>query len=154
MLAGYIIGIFTIPKFISQHRALAISAILGILFTACVFFTEGYTAIVFIALLGLANALMWPAIFPLAIDGLGKFTSTGSALLIMGISGGAIVPLAYTYLKDNNIYSNQLSFLICMLPAYLYILYYAVAGYRTGKTEIRQTLATVPVAKKELADDV
>jgi len=129
MLAGYIIGIITIPKYISQQNALAVSAILGIIFSICVFATSGYTAITFIALLGLANALMWPAIFPLAIDGLGKFTKTGSALLIMGIAGGALLPLLYTTLKDKGILSNAGSFLICMLPAYAYIFYYAVKGY-------------------------
>ena len=86
MLVGYVIGIFTIPKYISQQKALAISAILGAVFSICVFLTTGYTAITFIALLGLANALMWPAIFPLAINGLGSFTKTGAALLIMGIA--------------------------------------------------------------------
>ncbi len=130
MLAGYVAGIFTIPKIISQQKALSISAILGIIFTICVFITTGYTAITFIALLGLANALMWPAIFPLAIDGLGKFTKIGSALLIMGIAGGALLPLLYTTLKDKAHTSNQLSFLVCMLPCYLYILYYSVKGYK------------------------
>lgn len=133
MLAGYVIGIFTIPKYVSQQKALAISAILGILFSIGVFVSEGYTAITFIALLGLANALMWPAIFPLAIDGLGKFTKIGSALLIMGIAGGAIIPLIYTSLRDQVHLSNPLSFLICMLPAYAYIFYYAVKGFRVGK---------------------
>lgn len=133
MLAGYVIGIFTIPKIVSQQKALAISAILGILFSIGVFVSEGYTAITFIALLGLANALMWPAIFPLAIDGLGKFTKIGSALLIMGIAGGAIIPLLYTSLRDQAHFSNPLSFLICMLPAYVYIFYYAVKGFRVGK---------------------
>jgi glucose/galactose transporter len=61
MLTGYIIGIITIPKYISQQNALAISAVLGVIFSICVFATDGYTAITFIALLGLANALMWPA---------------------------------------------------------------------------------------------
>ena len=133
MLVGYIIGIFTIPKYLSQQNALAISAILGIIFSIAVFLTEGYVAISFIALLGLANALMWPAIFPRAISGLGKFTKTGAALLIMGVAGGAIVPLLYTTLKDKGIVSNQVSFLICMLPAYVYILFYAVKGYAIGK---------------------
>ena len=133
MLAGYVIGIFTIPKYISQQTALAASAVLGIIFSVCVFATTGHTAITFIALLGLANALMWPAIFPLAIAGLGKFTKIGSALLIMGISGGALLPLLYTSLKDNSIASNSSSFLICMLPAYLFILYYAVKGFKAGK---------------------
>lgn len=133
MLVGYIIGTFTIPKLISQQKALAISAVVGIIFSICVFTTTGYTAITFIALLGLANALMWPSIFPLAIDGLGRFTKTGSALLIMGIAGGALMPLLYSSLKDHGIASNQAAFLICMLPAYLYILFYAVKGYQAGK---------------------
>jgi glucose/galactose transporter len=133
MLAGYIAGIFTIPKIISQQQALAISAVLGIIFTICVFVTSGYTAITFIALLGLANALMWPSIFPLAIDGLGKFTKIGSALLIMGIAGGAVLPLLYSALKDKAHISNQLSFLVCVIPCYAYILYYSVSGYKAGK---------------------
>lgn len=133
MLAGYIIGIFTIPKYVSQQKALAISAVVGIIFSILVFATSGYVAITFIALLGLANALMWPAIFPLAIDGLGKFTKTGAALLVMGIAGGAIVPLVYSTLHVKGIFSNSVSFLVCMVPAYLYILFYAVKGYAAGK---------------------
>ena len=133
MLVGYIIGIFTIPKYLSQQKALAISAVLGVIFSLAVFLTDGYTSITFIALLGLANALMWPAIFPLAISGLGKFTKKGAALLIMGIAGGALIPLLYTTLKDRAGISNHASFLICMLPAYLYIFYYAVKGYAVGK---------------------
>lgn len=132
MLAGYVVGIITIPRYISQQKALSISALLGIVFATGVFVSEGYTAITFIALLGLANALMWPAIFPLAIRGLGRFTKIGSALLIMGIAGGAIIPLLYTTLKDKNILSNHVAFLVCMLPAYLYILYYSIRGYKAG----------------------
>ncbi len=129
MLFGYIIGIFTIPKYISQQKALAISAITGIIFSILIFTTGGYTSIVFIALLGLANALMWPAIFPLAISKLGSFTKTGAALLIMGIAGGAILPLVYTSLKDSGTLSNELAFFVCILPAYVYILFYAVRGH-------------------------
>lgn len=135
MLVGYVVGIFTIPKVISQQTALKLSAILGIVFTIAVYLTSGYTAITFIALLGLANALMWPAIFPLAIDGLGRFTKIGSALLVMGIAGGAVVPLIYATLKDKDgmNLSNHLAFFICMLPCYLYILYYSVKGFKAGK---------------------
>ena len=135
MLIGYIIGIFTIPKYISQQKALTISAVLGVLFTVGAFASKGYVAITFIALLGLANALMWPAIFPLAISGLGRFTKIGSALLVMGISGGALIPLLYATLKDKAILSNHASFLVCMLPAYLYILYYALKGFEAGKSK-------------------
>lgn len=133
MLTGYVIGIFTIPKFISQQRALAISALLGVIFTTGVFVSSGYTSITFIALLGLANALMWPAIFPLAIDRLGIHTKFASALLIMGIAGGAVIPLVYTSLRDAVHLSNSLSFFTCMLPCYIYIFYYAVKGFKVGK---------------------
>lgn len=133
MLVGYVIGIATIPKIISQQAGLRISAITGIIFTTCTFFTHGYTAITFIALLGLSNALMWPAIFPLAISGLGRFTKTAAAMLVMGIAGGAIIPLLYGHLKQDNLLGNSLSFFVCMLPCYLYILYYATYGYKVGK---------------------
>jgi FHS family L-fucose permease-like MFS transporter len=136
MLAGYIIGIFTIPKFISQQFALKISALLGIAFSICIYLTSGYTAITFIALLGLANALMWPAIFPMAIEGLGKYTKIGSAFLIMGIAGGAVIPLLYPYLRVTKNLPNNLSFFICTIPCYFYILYYSIKGYKAGKTKL------------------
>lgn len=132
MLLGYVIGIFTIPKYISQQTSLKLAAILGLIFTLAAYFTEGYTAVTFIALLGLANAPMWPAIFPLAINKLGRFTKIGSALLVMGIAGGAILPQLYAQLKSQFGMANNLAFLICMLPCYAYILYYAMAGYKAG----------------------
>jgi MFS transporter, FHS family, L-fucose permease len=128
MLVGYLIGIFTIPKYISQEKALRISAVVGILLTIGAFATKGYVSVGFVAALGLANALMWPAIFPLAINRLGRFTELGSALLIMGIAGGAVIPLLFGYLKST--INFQLVFLILMLPCYLYILYYATGGYK------------------------
>lgn len=136
MLVGYIIGVFTIPKYLSQQKALLGSAILGIILCLFIYFTDGYTAITGIALLGLANALMWPALFPMAIDGLGKFTQIGSAMLIMGIVGGAVVPPLYGVLKDSLHLSNALSFFLCAFPAYIYILYYALSGHKAGKTKM------------------
>jgi glucose/galactose transporter len=133
MLVGYLIGVVTIPKIISQETGLKLSAISGIIFTICVFFTQGYVSITFIALLGLSNALMWPAIWPLVIGGLGKYTKIASAMLVMGIAGAAVVPPVYAYLKDKVHLSNSLSFFVCMLPCYLYILYYSVSGYKAGK---------------------
>jgi len=133
MVIGYIAGVLTIPKIISQQKALKISAILGVILSVAIFLSHGYTSIVLIAMLGLANSLMWPAIFPLAIDGLGKFTKIGSAFLIMGIIGGAAIPLIYASLKDKLQLSNTFSFVVTILPCYLYIFYYAVKGYKTGK---------------------
>jgi glucose/galactose transporter len=132
MVAGYILGILTIPRYISQERALAASAVTGMIFSVLAFTTDGYTSIVFIALLGFANALMWPAIFPLAIDGLGTFTKIGSALLIMGIAGGAIIPQIYAQLSVA--LGPPSAFFWIVLPCYLYILFYAIKGYRVGRT--------------------
>ena len=129
MVIGYIIGIIAIPKYIKQETALMLSAIIGIAFTIAAFLTSGFTSIVFIALLGLANSLMWPAIFPMAIKGLGKFTKIGSALLVMGIAGGAILPQVYALLESSM--NPQSAFFWSMLPCYLYILYYAMSGHRT-----------------------
>lgn len=130
MLVGYVVGIFTIPKIISQSAALRICAILGILFTLLAVSTSGLVSVAFIAALGLANSLMWPAIFPLAIDGLGKFTKIGSALLVMAISGGAVLPLIYGKLLE--VVGSREAYWI-MVPCYLYILYFATRGYKVGK---------------------
>lgn len=131
MLVGYIIGLITIPKLMTQEQALKLSAILGILFTCGAYLTSGYISVAFVALLGLANALMWPAIWPLAISGLGRFTEKGSALLVMGIAGGAVIPQIFGTLKDS--FNFQLVFLILMGVCYLYILYYARKGHKVGK---------------------
>lgn len=130
MLIGYITGIIAIPKYISQSIALRVSAILGVLFTLGAIFTHGYTSVLFIALLGLANALVWPALWPLAIGGLGRFTKTGSALLIIGIAGGAILPKLWAWLGEK--VGLQQAFWI-MIPCYLFILYFAVYGHKIGQ---------------------
>ncbi len=128
MLLGYVLSIILIPKYINQQRFLRYSAMLGLVFTLLTYFTTGSTAVMCIALLGLANAVMWPAIFPLAINGLGRFTQIGSALLIMGIAGGAVMPQVYGLLQITA--GHQLAFQITMLPCYLYILYYSIAGHK------------------------
>ena len=130
MLIGYILGIILMPKIISQHKMLQYSAILGIIFSLLAIFTNGFVSVFFIAILGLANALVWPAIWPLAIHDLGKFINKGSALLIMAISGGAILPLIWGKISDN--FNSQSAYWI-MIPAYLFILFYATKGYKIRK---------------------
>ena len=128
MLAGYIVGILFIPKYLSQQKALNYSALLGILFSVGAVVLNGYLSVLCIALLGLANALMWPALWPLAIQGLGKFTKLGSALIIMMISGGALVPLLYGSIADR-LGDTQTAYAI-MIPCYLFILFYATIGHK------------------------
>ncbi len=130
MLASYLLGIALIPKYISQEKSLRIAAILGVLFSLGAIFTSGYTSIMFIALLGFANAPVWPALWPLAIDGLGKHIKTGSALLIIGIAGGAILPKIWAILGEH--VGLQKAFWI-LIPCYLFIFYYAVSGNLVGK---------------------
>ena len=139
MLLGYLAGLVAIPRFISQERYLAWSSVLGVLLTAGAFVTHGYVSVGFVAALGFANAMMWPAIFPLAIHGLGRLTEYGSALLIMGISGGAVIPQLFVHFKQAHDF--QLVFLLLMVPCYLYILYFALRGHRIGHGAIASTTA-------------
>jgi len=146
MVATYALGVFLIPKYMSQSLALKASAVLGILLSFCIVFTTGFTSVLFVAALGIANALVWPAIWPLALTGLGKFTERASALLIMAISGGAIIPPLYGYLVDNkkeeliSIGTNEVNALAeassfgywILLPCYIIILYYAFWGHKVG----------------------
>jgi glucose/galactose transporter len=144
MVATYALGVILIPKFLKQKTALIISAILGILFSFCILNTTGFTSILFVAGLGIANALVWPAIWPLTLEGLGKFTKIGSALLIMAISGGAIIPPLYGKIVDANkleLVSNGLQEADAMakastesywilIPCYAIILFFAIYGHQ------------------------
>jgi MFS transporter, FHS family, L-fucose permease len=131
LTVGYLLGILVIPKYLKQRNALIISAILGFVFAIAALLTQGTVSIGFIVLLSFANALMWPSIWPLAIDRLGHFTKTASAMLIMGICGGGILPLIYGAIADS---SNRQSAYWIVLPCYLYILYFASKGYKVGRS--------------------
>ncbi|WNH11220.1 sugar MFS transporter [Thalassobellus suaedae] len=146
MVATYALGAILIPKFISQTTALKVSAFIGIVLSFCIVYSTGYTSVLFVAALGIANALVWPAVWPLTLKGLGKFTKTASALLIMAISGGAIIPPLYGRFVDG----NKAAYLAqgmneslatatastkgywILLPCYIIILYYAIAGHKLG----------------------
>ena len=152
MVIGYFIGVALIPRVISQKNALAVCAVLGLIFTLAavlvpaqlivyipfidlVSFTQvtltiPYT-VLFVALLGLANSLVWPAIWPLALNGAGKYTKIGSAFLIMAIAGGATLPLVYGWLTQV-LHNTQQAYWIA-IPCYLVILFYALSGYKLKK---------------------
>ena len=146
MVLGYIIGVVAIPKYLSQEKALMFSAIGGFLSVSLLLISSpeshaissllwGWTSlstipdpVALVALLGLSHALVWPSIWPLALEGLGKFTAQGSALLIMAIAGGALLPLIFGQVST---LTNNMQFAyIITLPAYLFILYYAVKGHK------------------------
>jgi FHS family L-fucose permease-like MFS transporter len=147
MVATYALGVFLIPKYIKQKTVLIASAILGIIFSICILNTTGFASILFVAALGIANALVWPAIWPLTLEGLGKFTKTASALLIMAISGGAIIPPLYGRMVDANkhelitggmqqadaIATASTSSYWVLIPCYAMILFFAVWGHKIGK---------------------
>ncbi|MEI8226470.1 MAG: sugar MFS transporter [Bacteroidota bacterium] len=151
MILGYLIGIIFIPKYLSQVTALKMCTILGVIFSLGAILVPSHLVfsmsfidimtfksielvlpitVLFVALLGLANALVWPAMWPLALNGLGRFTKTGSAMLIMAIAGGALLPLLYGKLAVS--FSTQLAYWICV-PSYLIIMYYAFIGHKAGK---------------------
>lgn len=145
MVIGYTLGLALIPRVMTERHALLGSAVIGMILSIAVvfssstdtFFSEiiwGWTGlglvpntITFIALLGFANAIVWPAIWPLALKGLGELTAKGSALLIMGIAGGAILPLVYGGLST--VMGSQSAYWM-MLPCYMFIFYYALIGCR------------------------
>jgi len=150
MVVGYILGIILIPKYLKQDNALKICTVLGLIFSLGAILTPANIAftmpfidlttlkpiqlvlpvtVLFVALMGLANSLVWPAMWPLALYGLGRFTKTASALLIMAIAGGALLPLLYGKLAVA--FSTQQAYWLCV-PCYLIIMYYAFIGYKAG----------------------
>lgn len=148
MVVGYMIGVTCIPRFISQQQALLASAIAGCLAVLGIMFSSttstsmadiiwGWSGIAVIpnsvtcvALMGLAHALVWPSIWPLALEGVGKFVPQASALLIMAISGGAILPLVFGALAES--IDTQVAYIVG-LPCYLFILFYAIKGHKMRK---------------------
>ena len=151
MVITYAIGSVLIPKFITQTLALKISACLGIILSVLIISTSGYTSVLFVAALGFANALVWPAIWPLTLNGLGKLTKKASALLVMAISGGAILPPVYGALvdlrktnlveegiKESNAIAEASTYgYWVLLPCYLFILYFAFHGHKLKKIKAK-----------------
>lgn len=150
-ICGYVTGIFLIPKFISQVNALRVCTILGTCFSLLIIFSSGEIRLLghsadisiwFVVLLGLANSLIWAGIWPLALDGLGKFTKLGASVLIMGLSGNAILPLIYGYFADQHGLREAYWVLV---PCYLYLVFYAVRGHRARHWSARSPEEKVAV---------
>ncbi len=130
LLAGYVVGIAAIPRLISQQKALLLSCLLSMALVVVACNTSGRLAVIAFAALGFSNAMMWPAIWPMALKDLGRFTKVGAALLIMGIVGGAVLPPLYGKVVEST-GSAQMAYYL-LIPCYLYILYYALGGHKAG----------------------
>ena len=135
-ICGYILGIICIPKFIRQVNALRLCTLLGTIFTVLIIFAKGQInflghsadiSIWFVVLLGFANSMIWAGMWPLALDGLGRFTKLGASLMIMGLCGNAVLPLLYGYLAD--LYNVRYAYWI-LFPCYLYLVFYAFYGHK------------------------
>ena len=158
MMCGYLLGVLAIPRLITQERALVVSAVLGIVLSVLVLagdlesdgiwraaldwtgFPSIPNAVLFVALFGLANALVWPAVWPMALRGLNDVqTGTGSALLIMSIAGGALIPMVFGALTDASA-DPRVGYRV-MLPCYLVVLFYALVGHKLDRWEWRRSVS-------------
>jgi FHS family L-fucose permease-like MFS transporter len=135
-MSGFLLGIVLIPKFINHLNILRICTTSAIVLTIFFFIVHGQVtflghsvdlSIWFLVALGLSNSLMWSAIWPLALNGLGRFTKIGGSILIMGLCGSAIIPLIYGYFADQ--YNPRSAYWV-LLPCYVYLVYYAYYGFR------------------------
>ncbi len=139
MFIGYVFGVAMIPKIISQTTALKLFAVIGLIASICVIFLPGEMGVYSLVAIGFANSIMWGAIWPLAIADLGKFTKTGASLLVMGIVGGAVLPLIFGFLVDlfktdeiSTVSDYQNAYWI-FIPAYLFIFYFGSTGFKIRK---------------------
>jgi MFS transporter, FHS family, L-fucose permease len=132
LLLGYLVSIVLIPKYVKQEIWLSVCTVLGLVLSITSYFVDENSAVFCLAALGFANAVMWPAIFPLGIKNLGRFTNQGSAILIMGIVGGAVVPPLYGWLYEKASFGLDFrsAFVIVMTICYLYILWFGLRGHK------------------------
>lgn len=143
-IVGYIIGILTIPRYIRQVKAFLVCTVLGMLLSASIVTLRGRVALGehvadislwLVVLLGLANSLIWAGIWPLALDGLGRFTKAGASVLVMGLCGNAILPLVYGWLGDK--WGLREAYWV-LFPCYCYLFFYAIYGHRIRSWKIKK----------------
>lgn len=136
LVAGYIFVVIAIPRFVSQQKALVAFAILGVAASVLVIYMPPRFAFYALLLASFSNSLMWPAIWPLAMKDLGRFTKAGASLLVMAIVGGAVIPLIFGFIVDavktteQALVADYQSAYWVMVPCYLFIFYYAVSGHK------------------------
>lgn len=138
-LIGYSLGVLLIPKVLKQKRALQICTVLGLILSLCVIFLSKKVHILghdtdisiwFLCMMGLPNALIYAGIWPLAIRNLGKYTSLGSSMLVMGLCGNAFLPIIYGFLADK--FDVRFAYW-ALVPCFLYLIFYAFKGHKIGR---------------------
>ena len=130
ILLGYLLGVFFIPKYISQQKSLVVCTVTGLVLSVLVLVLPLKASIWSLVLLGVPNSLIYAGIWPLAIRGLGKWTGLGSSLLVMALCGNAVLPLLYGYVSD---YIGLQASYWLLLPCFAYMVFYAVYGYKIEK---------------------
>ena len=134
-MLGFLLGIVLIPRHIGHLGVLRVCTTSAIALTLLFFAVRGQVTLLghtadaslwVLVALGLSNSLMYSTIWPLALKGLGPFTKLGGSVLVMGLSGSAVVPLIYGAFADR--YGPHAAYWV-LLPCYLYLAYYAYAGY-------------------------
>ncbi len=153
-IIGYLTGITLIPKFISQVNALRICTLLGAIFTLCIIFVSGQISLLghmadisiwFVVLLGLANSLVWAGIWPLALEGLGRFTKVGASVMIMGLCGNALLPVIYGHFADAS--GERLAYWV-LFPCYIYLIFYAFYGHLIRRWSFRSSTPGIQIKKE------
>ncbi|MEH6396956.1 sugar MFS transporter [Pseudoalteromonas sp.] len=129
-MIGRFIGAVVMQKF-DAGKVLACHGLLAIVLIIMAMTGQGGFAMWALLLVGLCNSIMFPTIFSLALQGLGKYTSQGSGILCLAIVGGAIIPLLQGVLADN--IGVQLALLL-PIGCYLYITYFALFGSKVSST--------------------
>ena len=138
-LVGYFFGVFGIPRVISQQKAFLVCTSTGLILSFLVLFVHVDVTILgmttdsslwFLVLMGLPNALIYAGIWPLAIRSLGKFTNLGSAMLVMGLSGSAIIPLIYGHFAES---VGELQAYWILIPCFTYLVFYATVGHKINR---------------------
>jgi MFS transporter, FHS family, L-fucose permease len=144
---GFMIGRFAgsaIMKRVPAPRLLTIFGIGALVSVAVGIATSGVVSVIAIVLVGFFNSIMFPTIFALSLKNLGSLTKRGSSLLVMSIIGGGLIPPAMGRISDAS--NIQLAFLVPLL-CYMYVIYFAVAGYKPKPALSLQPTAVATEAK-------
>jgi FHS family L-fucose permease-like MFS transporter len=137
------VGILVIAFFIGQQkptRTVSVLGILGVLFMVVGLFTTGRVATFSFISGGLCCSIMWPSIFALSITGLGKYTSQGSAFLIMMILGGSIIPPLQGKIADgsNNVIPGMSGIHFSYIVPVMGFAYLAYFAWKVGRELLKQ----------------